>query len=405
MNLFNLAWKELLHRKVQLITGMIVIVLGVAVIVGIRTFSVASKKAIAINMDNLGANIMVLPKNISVDNYYSADINAALMPESYVEKLMTSTLPGMDNMSPKLSRRILVGDQNVVLTGILPQNEIASKPLWQKGGIKGNSVKASCAAPVGAKPAKYLDPKLKRKGILELSENECLIGQVAAIRLGANVNKSIIIQGHSFKIVGIIPETGTIDDDRIFANLHTVQSLLGTGKNISAIEIMGCCASISDGLLEKMQSVLPTARITTIGQIVSTQIYTNEMMDEIMFFILVIIIVVGIVSIGNYMWSNVNDRKKEIGILRMIGYGKMDIFILLLNKAIFMGGVGAIAGYILGSLITVLLGPQLAEIKVEPIFSLIIPCIVFSITLSIIGSAIPVYLAAKIEPFTNMQEK
>ncbi|MCK7519972.1 MAG: hypothetical protein MZV64_20725 [Ignavibacteriales bacterium] len=87
------------------------------------------------------------------------------------------------------------------------------------------------------------------------------------------------IEGKSFTVVKVLPETGTVDDDRVFANLHTVQALLGTGEQISAIEIMGCCSEISDGLLGKLRNVLPDTRITTIGQIVSTQI-GNQQNDE-----------------------------------------------------------------------------------------------------------------------------
>ena len=56
--------------------------------------------------------------------------------ESYVEKVVTSTLPGADNMSPKLTRRVKMGNQSIVLTGILPKSEIASKPIWQSGSGK-----------------------------------------------------------------------------------------------------------------------------------------------------------------------------------------------------------------------------------------------------------------------------
>ena len=76
MNLFQLVLMELWHRKSQLISGLLAITLGIGVIVGIRSFSLVSEKAVAINLDNLGANIMVLPQAASVDNYYSADIDA-----------------------------------------------------------------------------------------------------------------------------------------------------------------------------------------------------------------------------------------------------------------------------------------------------------------------------------------
>ena len=125
MRLTDLTLKELWHRKSQLVSGLLAITLGIGVIVGIRSFSVVSEKAVAVNLDNLGANVLVLPQAASVDNYYTADIDAPTFPESYVERIVTSTLPGVDNLSPKLTRRVKIGNENIVLTGILPKSEIA----------------------------------------------------------------------------------------------------------------------------------------------------------------------------------------------------------------------------------------------------------------------------------------
>src|SRR5674476_250443 len=140
MKLTDLVLKELWHRKSQLTSGLLAITLGVGVIVGIRSFSVVSEKAVAVNLDNLGANIMVLPQAASVDNYYSADIDAPTFPESYVERIVTSTLPGVDNLSPKLTRRVKIGNESIVLTGILPKSEIASKPIWQSNGLQAEQI-------------------------------------------------------------------------------------------------------------------------------------------------------------------------------------------------------------------------------------------------------------------------
>jgi len=401
MRLTALTLKELWHRESPLVSGLLAIPLGIGVIVGIRSFSVVSEKAVAVNLDNLGANILVLPQSSSVDNYYAADIDASTFPEDYIERLVTSTIPGVDNISPKLTRRVKVGNENIVLTGILPKSEIASKPIWQQGGLQGEALTASCAP---TEPKKYADEKLQRKGIDTLASYDCFIGSGIASRLKLAEGSKLTIMEQEFTVAKLLPETGTVDDDRVFANLHSVQALLGTGEQISAIEIMGCCSAISDGLLGKLRNVLPDTRITTIGQIVSTQIENNKLMNKISLVFLIIIIFVGGISIGNYIWANVNERRKEIGILRMIGYHKKHIYYILMLKALVMGLVGGIAGYIVGTLAAIWLGPQFAGIPVSPIYMLILVSIAISISISLLGSFIPAYLAGKIEPFSNMQE-
>ncbi|MEI6748891.1 MAG: ABC transporter permease [Bacteroidota bacterium] len=404
MNLYKLVWLELGQRKTQLISGILAITLGIGVIVAIRSISVVSEKAVATNLDNLGANILVLPQGASVDNYYAADIDAPTFPEEYVERIVTSELTGVDNLSPKLTRRIDINGQKLVLTGILPKNELVSKPIWQNSGLFGGDLKVACGPNPSNETLGYKDEKLQRKSIDSLGMSDCLIGSNAATRLKVKEGNKITISGTELTVGKVLSETGTIDDDRIFAHLHTVQSILGIKDQVSAIEIMGCCNAISDGLLSKLRNILPDTKVTTIGQIVSTQIKTNKLMNQISLIILIIIFFVGGISIGNYMWANVNERKREIGILRMIGYPKSSIYYVLMLKAAIMGLIGGIIGYLAGVLIAWFLGPYIAGINIAPIPILLVWSAVISILISLIGSVLPAWFAARFEPYTNMQE-
>lgn len=405
MNIRKLVWIEFKQHKSQLISGLLAITLGIAVIVGIRSISVVSEKAVAVNLDNLGANILVLPQASNVDNYYSADIDAPTIPEEYVDRIVSSNLQGVDNLSPKLTRRTKIGNENVVLTGILPKNEITSKPMWQQSGLLGNDLMASCAPDNSANvELGYKDDKLQRKVIDSLAADECLIGSAMAIKLNVKEGSSIDILGEKFIVKRVINETGTIDDDRVFIHLRKAQELLNIPGQVSAIEIMGCCNAISEGLLGKLRNVLPDTKITTIGQIVSTQIQTNKMMNKVSLIFLIIIIFVGGISIGNFMWANINERRKEIGMFRMIGFSKGVIYYMLLSKAFILGIIGGIVGYLLGTIAGMWLGPELAGLSVNPLPELIGISLLISVGVSILGSLLPAYLAGRIEPFSNMQE-
>ena len=405
MTISKLVLIELWKRKSQLITGLLAITLGIAVIVAIQSVSIVSEQNVARNLDNLGANILVLPQGASIDDYYTSDIDAPTLPMDYVERILTSTIAGVDNMSPKLTRRVKIGTQSVVLTGILPKSEIASKPLWQSSGLLGTVLKTACATNQSANKSHGLeDPKLKRKAIDTLYSNDCLVGSQVAQRLKLSANGKVTIMGKEFKVVKILSETGTVDDDRIFANLKDVQTLLNLENQVSAIEIMGCCNAISEGLLGQLRNILPDTRITTIGQIVSTQIETNQLMKKITLVMLIIIFFVGGISIGNYIWANVNERKREIGILRMMGAERSTIYKMFLLKALILGVAGGILGFLLGTIAGVVLGPYLAGILVKPVYLYLLWSVLLSVSISLAGSLIPTYLAAKFDPHNNLQE-
>ena len=417
MSIFKLIWLELMHRKSQVLSGLLAITLGIGVIVGIQSVTRVSEIAVAIRLDNLGANILVLPQAASVDDYYTADIDAPTMPEDYVERIVTSALPGVDNLSPKLTRRAEIGGKQVVLTGITPANEIASKPVWQSAGLVGADLQLTCD-PNSAenKSLGYKDERLQRKAVESLPEGHCLVGSAAAVRLGLAEGDSFTIperqRGSSAPVPGaraspwhkVLPETGTVDDDRIFVNLKDAQAVFGIPDQVSAIEIMGCCNAISAGLLSQLRNILPDTRITTVKQLVSTQLDTNRLMQKVSLAFLVIVLIVGAISIGNYIWANVNERAKEIGILRMIGAPKSSIYGMLLGKALILGVVGGVLGYFLGTVAGVILGPELAGLHVPPVPIYLLWAVLLSVAAAILGSLLPAWRAARIEPFANMQE-
>lgn len=405
MRLRTIVWKELWLRKSQMASGLLAVTLGIAVIVGIRSISAASEKAVRIKLDNLGANILVLPQGASVADYYSADVDAPTFPEDYVERLATSTLPGVDNLSPKLTRRVLVETMPVILTGILPANELASKPVWQGAGLLGDELQTACgtAGPPGA--GRYVDERLQRKPIDSLAQDAVLVGSDVAAQLGLREGGAVTIAGQSFRIARILPETGTIDDGRIFAHLHVVQRLLGTGSQVSAIEVMGCCSAISDGLLGKMRNILPDTRITTIEQIVQTQIDTNRLMARISLVFLALIVVVGAVSIGNHVWANVEERRREIGTLLAMGARRSGIYRLFLAKSLVLGLAGGVLGYSIGTAFALLLGPYLAGLRVTPIPIYLLWSGLAAVGIALLGSWYPIRRATRFDPAAILQEQ
>jgi putative ABC transport system permease protein len=99
MQLRTLVWREIFERKNQLATSFFAIFLGIAAIVSIKNVTFYSEKAVARELDALGANILVLPKSASVQDYYSADMQDDEFPEEYVTMLTMSDLQGLGAVS------------------------------------------------------------------------------------------------------------------------------------------------------------------------------------------------------------------------------------------------------------------------------------------------------------------
>lgn len=405
MKLTKLVWKELFERKSQVVTGLLAILLGITVIVAIKNITFYSEKAIAQELDALGANVLVLPKSVTLQNYYAADMQGEQFPEEYVERLTQSNLQGVDNLSPKLSVPVEIRGHKFTLTGILPKSEFQAKAAWQTAGVFSRPKGCGTVVAIpGLTPAQPKETLVRTRVIETLNSTEALVGADVAGTLRLKQNDTVTVMGKTFTVAAVLPQTGTVDDSRIFGHLHTVQQLAGKGRVINVIEIVGCCDEISKGLVSKINRLLPEAKVVTITQVVDTQIKTNRMMASLSKVFLAVIVLVGGASIANYMFSNVHERRREIGTLMALGAGSGFVLKMFLLKALLLGVAGGVAGYVLGTLLALVLGPQVAGIVVLPMPTLVPWAIGISVLIAFVASYFPARRAARLDPFAVLQE-
>ncbi len=403
MNVFKVVFRELSERKNQLATSLIAIIMGIAVIVAVRSITYYSEKAISLEMDALGANVLILPKGVTVDDYYRADLGNETMPESYVDDILNSGLKGVDNLSPKLSMVSRIGGRETIVTGIKPKAEFLAKPIWEMAGNIFETP-VGCAVPTGT--AKPKDPNAvdRRTPIEALPENGALVGSEIAGSMNLAEGSTLAIANETFNVTGVLPPSGTVDDSRVFVHLSAVQRMCGQPGRISAVEMMGCCEQISGDLIGGLNRLLPDAKVVTIGQIVSTQQRTNLMMRNFSLIFLVIILLVGGVSIANYMFANVFERRREIGILIALGAHRGLIQRIFILKALLLGLVGGIGGFVAGTALAILLGPSMAGITVHARPEWFLLSVSISMLLAFLASILPVYRASRLDPAITLQE-
>lgn len=404
MHLWTLIVKELRLRPVPMATCGLAILLGVTALVAVRTVTVYAERAVARDLDALGANVLVLPRGVSLQDYYAADTHGETLPEEYVERLTLSGLEGVDNLSPRLCVPVSLAGRPTTLTGILPRSEFQAKAAWGGAGIFARP--AGCGSEADVPLAPSADPAaLARKRIIDhLAEKEALVGAEAAARAGLNEGDTLALLGESFTVLAVLPTTGTIDDSRVFAHLHTVQRLAGKGEVVNAIEIIGCCKQIAAGLVEKIAEVLPEARVTTIAQVVKTQQNVNRTMGNLSLAFLGLLLVVGGASTAGALYGNVSERRREIGTLMALGATSGLVLRLFMGKALVLGLLGGLMGAVLGSALAVWLGPHLANVVVHPLPSPVAGGIGVAVAMALAASLWPAWRAARLDPCACFQE-
>jgi putative ABC transport system permease protein len=402
----KLIWKELWQRPAAMVTCLLAIALGVTALVAIRSITTYSEAAVAQQMSDLGANVLLLPKNATLQNYYAADANGGTLPEEYGTQLMLANLPGVEHITPKLSVPVDLGKDRVTLTGILPQSEFEAQSMWNGIPAFSKACANGCQKRVTLDGATGSASEVLAKGrfVSEIAKDEVIAGADVAAMLDLRPSDRIKLLGQSFRVAGIMPATGTVDDSRLFAHLHTVQSLAKAGECVNVFEIMACCEDAAGGLVGQIRELFPDAKVLTISQVVDTQVSVNRLMTRLSYLFFAILLVVGVASIAGTMFANVTERRREIGTLMALGATPALVNRLFLGKALVVGLAGGVCGYVAGSVVAVALGPAWAGVAVRPIPSLAAIAVALAAVVALASSYLPARRAALIDPCLCFRE-
>jgi putative ABC transport system permease protein len=406
MNLRTIVWKELRERPAAMATSVLAILLGVAAMVAMRHMTVFSEREVKRQLSQLGANILVLPKGASLQDYYSADLNGETIPEEHVAEIQLAGLTGVEKLSPKLCVRAELRGESVALTGIMPQSEFQAQAAWQTTSLFAAPKHVGCKkASVAAKP-ESLDPTslATERTIENLLHHQVVVGADTAVNFTLKSGESVELLGDNFEVLAILPVTGTVDDSRIFMHLHTLQQLAKTGESVSAIEVLGCCEDAAGQLVPQLTALLPNCKVVTISQLVQTQVGVNRLMARASWLILVVLTLVGGASVLSTISSNVRERRREIGTLIALGASPRLVARLFLVKATWLGLAGGVAGSVLGTLLAVGFGPQWTGVSITPLPQVGILACVAAIAVSLLAAYWPSRIAAQLDPCTCFQE-
>ncbi len=405
MKLKSLIWRELAERPMSLLTSITAILLGVTALVAIRHITVFSEKEVGQQLEALGANVLILPKSSTLQDYYSADLTEQTLPESHVSSVLLANLSGVEKLSPKLSVTTRLGDRDVKLTGILPQSEFQTKSVWQSVSLFSNKHEGCKKADTGKKTYDAAPETLaSQRSIDQLKSNEIVIGADVAELSRLKVGRSVDMFGESFQVLAVLPRTGTVDDSRVFAHLHTVQRLTNAGEVVNAIEVMGCCEDAAGKLITSLSDLLPDAKVVSISQVVATQVGVNRLMSQMSWLVLGVLVIVGGASVASTISANVRERRREVGTLLALGATPRFVARMFLIKAWVLGAIGGLGGCVLGLMVAMALGGQLAGVSVAPLPSLLVAALGAAMLVTTLAAYWPIRVAAKLDPCTCFQE-
>lgn len=381
MRTIDFVVKEMGRRKWKAAAGILCIVLGISIFVAAQTTNEALYEKTKEHLLRFGANIIVQPKDEPFDVYSASSGGSATLPEVYVDRIRSIEHSGMlVAVSPKLYERFEVGDVNLLVVGVT-EDERKAKPWWMI-----DKMVVTDEFPQG---------------------NEVLLGHYAATHLGAA--SQIRLKDEIFVVTGVLDETGSSDDFAAFVPLDVLQGLTGKRRMVNVIEVSTSCIACPEmnlyDIVDEIDTALPDdAKVIPVKQIAEAQMETLTKIGDFTRIIYIVVLCLGSFLMMNYMSSSVSERRREIGILLAIGMDASKVYKLFISKALILGLVGGLVGYAVGTLISMVAGPQIADTPVSPIFQLLPYSIVISTVICIISSILPARRATRLDPVEALQE-
>jgi ABC-type antimicrobial peptide transport system permease subunit len=304
-----LSWQELNGRKVIFFINVILIALLIALPVSLDLIGKARKSSVGTRVDYIGPSLMLVPKGILSSDLVTAKLKGKTFSYSNLEVLQRELSRFIRNAEARLTTRLPVKNKNMPVTGMDFQN-VYSYPF-----------------------TKY-----------PVSENEILLGTVAAEKLQIRKNDTLNIHSRTFTVAGIIPTSGGIEDVSLFISLPVLQELAGLDGRINEIRLFPKSAASYDELklyLNKYTgklNIIDAYRGETAEKTIDTTLFNYQKALYTVAFILIALCIM----ISTYI--NLDGRKAEVSTVYTLGATQGIIFQILTLRTVWITLLGSLIG-------------------------------------------------------------
>ena len=209
-----------------------------------------------------------------------------------------------------------------------------------------------------------VDPELERTAsvvddYLEHKNLDKLVTDRNSVILGSELAKDLGVKEIGKKVTIVSPEGGlytlnsgitSIDKTRVYFNMRTLQAILDKPNEVNELIVKLHDVDGAENIAQEM------SRDTGYYAESWQRAFRNflqifKMQNMITFMIVFAILIVSAFGIFNIMMMTVLEKKKDIAILKAIGYEDREITRIFVLQGILVGFVGALLGCLFGYLI------------------------------------------------------
>ncbi len=337
LTLSSLAMRNI--RRKPLRTAILVVAIGllVSVLVFALSFVRRVDSGIRLTADRLGADLLIVPtgsRGAAEDVLLENSVKTFYMDKSLVDRVRN--IEGIDRVTYQTYLATITGAccdvPEAMVVAIDQDSDFVISP--------------------------WLNKKLGRR----LGKGEAIVGAESALNISLGLTEvDSVLFGNVFRIVGVLDKTGTGLDNAIFIEEDNIEDILKKGKTaVKGGQISAIFARVKKGFdTVKVASEIEDSIIET-DTVPRKDIGKNVLgaLRDINRIFIISVVFCSILS-AFLAWAVfsgiVNERSKEVGIMRAIGARESHVLKLFLFEVLIIGGIGSVLGIMAGTALSVLL--------------------------------------------------
>jgi ABC-type lipoprotein release transport system permease subunit len=380
MSFLTFFWNELKYRKAGYAANFIAVVSAVIVVVFVRQTLEASKRSIRLITKNMGQNLIVLHEDSDLESYYTAFKPCVPMPQAYVDTLAAIKDFTTTYHVAVLQKRETVGGAEAILTGALP--------------VKGARASEG-----------------KKNPFIAIPDGTVRLGSEFARAAGLGGGDSITILGREYRIERVEGEKGTMDDYRVYMPLSDLQAGTDQAGKISAILSLEClCAGeplsvTEDRIRRSIRRIMPDVKVITLRNIALARYETREVTEKYGQIVLALLFIATLLFIVVQSYTEAARKERESALMSAVGFPHATMLRMYGLKALVIALPASLAGYLLGQLLVVKIGPLFAKAKVVPDYSMWHWFFAGALVVILLGFVPAIVRSLRSDPFDILREE
>lgn len=403
-----LALRQMLARKRQTVLILLGITLGTAIYILIAGMQLGLRSFFVERLIENDAHIKIMAHEEEIT---PETMTPVFFPETNASVSWLVPPYGKRNEPHLINPQAWFEKLNKSPEAVAFAEQIMIQVIVSRGAIR-QSAQLTGIIPEKQKRVTRIEQYMKQGRLDQLGNtgNRLIAGTGLMKKLGAQIGNTVYLTAGQnsipkpFKIVGSF-EIGVqqVDDMVLYGSLLDVQALNGTPGRITQIAVKTEDPTLAAGIATQWAH-LSYDKVQSWDQLNESILQVFRLQDFFRILISVGILAVASFGIYNVLSIIVNQKKREIAILRSLGYPPRDILILFITQGFLLGLLGAVLGLLIGFLVCIYLsgldfpafGPQGLTISYDP--SIYIVGLFMALFSSLIAAYLPARSASHMTP-------